>query len=352
MRTCSGCRLATRSRGALTMTHRRILVAGGLSLALLAAACHEDELFTPLPPAYAGGAMFARYVSFGNSITAGFQSGGLNDSLQRLAYPVLLARAMGTTFYYPSINYVPSLNLYGCPSPITFIFSNPPTQLGPPTAPPCSLRSPIIPPYLNNVAFPGADVLELLNTNYAPPQPTPAATDAYKLFLLGGRPELQRAREVLPNCLAFQPLTATDTAFVYVPFHYGAPIVARAAAGVADTLDCSDSHVISVAEAVNIIGTVVQYNAAIEQAAVARDWAYLDPNPILRTFAADTNRIRPFPHFPPNPAAPDSISVNAPFGNAVSRDGVHPSSSTQRLLAQILRDSINVHYNAAIPPIP
>jgi len=110
--------------------------------------------------------------------------------------------------------------------------------------------------------------------------------------------------------------------------------------------------VISVAEAVNIIGTVVQYNAAIQQAAVARDWAYLDPNPILRTFAADTNRIRPFPHFPPNPAAPDSISVNAPFGNAASRDGVHPSSSTQRLIAQILRDSINVHYNAAIPPIP
>src|SRR6266480_4492291 len=381
MRTCSGCRSATRSKGALTMTHRRILVAGGLSLALLAAACHEDELFTPLTPSYKGGAMFTRYVSFGNSITAGFQSFGLNDSLQRLAYPVLLARAMGTTFYYPSINYVPSLNLYGCPSPITFIFSNPPTQLGPPTAPPCSLRSPIIPPYLNNVAFPGADVLELLNTNYAPPQPTPAATDAYKLFLLGGRTELQRAREVLPTFVTVwignndvsgaildtsanagtdvtppatftARFTATDTAFVYVPFHYGAPIVARAAAGVADTLDCSDSHVISVAEAVNIIGTVVQYNAAIQQAALARDWAYVDPNPILRTFAADTNRIRPFPHFPPNPAAPDSISVNAPFGNAVSRDGVHPSSSTQRLFAQILRDSINVHYNAAIPPIP
>ena len=418
------------------MTYRRILVAGGLSLALLAAACHEDELFTPLPPAYAGGAMFARYVSFGNSITAGFQSGGLNDSLQRLAYPVLLARAMGTTFYYPSINYVPTANLFGCPSPITFIFTNPPTRLGPPTAPPCSLRSPNLPPYLNNVAFPGADVLELLNTNYAPPQPPPSATDAYKLFLLGGRTELQRAREVsptfvtvwignndvlsaildtgdagqaaditppatfttrfnalmdsidsfgsvqggvllgvvqvtgapyvsqgrvyfaaqaaiptmtvLPNCLAFQPLSATDTAFVYVPFHYGAPIVARAAAGVADTLDCSNSHVISVPEAVNMISTVAQYNATIAQAAGARGWGYLDPNPLLKAFAADTNRIRPFPHFPPNPAAPDSISVNAPFGNALSRDGIHPSTSTQLLIAQILRDSINAKYGSAI----
>ncbi len=418
------------------MTHRRILVAGGLSLALLAAACHEDELFTPLPPAYAGGAMFARYVSFGNSITAGFQSCGLNDSLQRLAYPVLLARAMGTTFYYPRINYVPTANLFGCPSPITFIFTNPPTRLGPPTAPPCSLRSPNLPPYLNNVAFPGADVLELLNTNYAPPQPPPSATDAYKLFLLGGRTELQRAREVsptfvtvwignndvlsaildtgdagqaaditppatfttrfnalmdsidsfgsvqggvllgvvqvtgapyvsqgrvyfaaqaaiptmtvLPNCLAFQPLSATDTAFVYVPFHYGAPIVARAAAGVADTLDCSNSHVISVPEAVNMISTVAQYNATIAQAAGARGWGYLDPNPLLKAFAADTNRIRPFPHFPPNPAAPDSISVNAPFGNALSRDGIHPSTSTQLLIAQILRDSINAKYGSAI----
>jgi len=418
------------------MTHRRILVAGGLSLALLAAACHEDELFTPLPPAYAGGAMFARYVSFGNSITAGFQSGGLNDSLQRLAYPVLLARAMGTTFYYPRINYVPTANLFGCPSPITFIFTNPPTRLGPPTAPPCSLRSPNLPPYLNNVAFPGADVLELLNTNYAPPQPPPSATDAYKLFLLGGRTELQRAREVsptfvtvwignndvlsaildtgdagqaaditppatfttrfnalmdsidsfgsvqggvllgvvqvtgapyvsqgrvyfaaqaaiptmtvLPNCLAFQPLSATDTAFVYVPFHYGAPIVARAAAGVADTLDCSNSHVISVPEAVNMISTVAQYNATIAQAAGARGWGTWDPNPLLKAFAADTNRIRPFPHFPPNPAAPDSISVNAPFGNALSRDGIHPSTSTQLLIAQILRDSINAKYGSAI----
>src|SRR5437667_3181515 len=146
MRTCSGCRSATRSKGALTMTHRRILVAGGLSLALLAAACHEDELFTPLPPAYAGGAMFARYVSFGNSITAGIQSGGLNDSLQKLAYPVLLARAMGTPFFYPSINYAPSFSLYGCPPPITFIFSSPPTRLGPgSTDQTCSLRGTPLP---------------------------------------------------------------------------------------------------------------------------------------------------------------------------------------------------------------
>src|SRR2546427_4727504 len=106
------------------MTPGLFLAAGSLTLALLAAACHEDELFTPLTPSYKGGAMFTRYVSFGNSITAGFQSFGLSDSLQRLAYPVLLARAMGSPFSYPS------LNNPGCPPPITVIFTSPPTRLG------------------------------------------------------------------------------------------------------------------------------------------------------------------------------------------------------------------------------
>src|SRR2546426_7956556 len=401
------------------MTYRRILVAGGLSLALLAAACHEDELFTPLTPSYKGGAMFTRYVSFGNSITAGFQSFGLSDSLQRLAYPVLLARAMGTPFFYPS------LTSPGCPPPITFIFSSPPTRLNNLPATFCALRSSNVPPFLNNVAFPGADILAVLNTNYGDPQPPASATDVYKLFLLGGKTELQRAREVqptfvtawlgnndvsgaildtsanagtdvtppadfttrfnafmdsldsfgtiqgglllgavqvtgapyvsrgtayaaaaasiptltvLPNCLAFTPISSTDTAWVYVPFHFGAPLVARAAGGTPTTLDCSDPHVISVAETINMISTVVQYNATIAQAAADRNWAYVDPTPILRTLAATPGAIRAFPAFPPDPN-----SGAAPFGTAVSRGGVHPSTSTQRLIAQILRDSINAH---------
>src|SRR2546427_12128310 len=174
------------------MTVRRVCLLAGLGV-VLAAACHQDDLFTPAPPQYTGGAMFARYVSFGNSITAGFQSFGLSDSLQRLAYPVLLARAMGTAFSYPS------LNNPGCPPPITVIFTSPPTRLGGASDTSCALRRVPPPPYLNNVAFPGADVLEALNSNYGQPQPPGSAPDAYKLFLLGGRSELQRAREVLPT---------------------------------------------------------------------------------------------------------------------------------------------------------
>jgi GDSL-like Lipase/Acylhydrolase len=409
------------------VTSRHVLLFACLGLTLVAVGCENDDLFTPTPPQYAGGAMFARYVSFGNSITAGIQSFGLNDSTQALAYPVLLARAMSTPFNYPS------LNNPGCPPPITNIFTNPPTRVGglPDTF--CALRK-NVPTLLNNVAFPGASVLELLNTNYGPPQPPAAATDAYKLFLLGGRTELQRAREVLPtfvtvwignndvlgaildtgdagqaaditppatfatqynalmdsidsfrsvqgaaligvvqvtgapyvsqgrayfaaqaaiptmtvlpNCLAFQALTATDTAFVEVPFHYGAPIVAKAAAGIPDTLDCSNYHVISVLEAVNMISTVAQYNATIQAAATARNWLFVDPNPLLQTLA-QTGAVRPFPAFPPDPS-----STTAPFGTAFSRDGVHPSASTQKIIAQSLQQAINAFYHSAIPAVP
>ncbi|HYL22261.1 MAG TPA: hypothetical protein VEU74_10905 [Gemmatimonadales bacterium] len=410
------------------MTSRHVFLCAVVGLTLVAVGCENDDLFTPTPPLYAGGAMFARYVSFGNSITAGIQSFGLSDSTQRLAYPVLLAGAMHTPFNYPS------LNNPGCPPPITNIFANPPTRVGglPDTF--CALRSSNVPALLNNVAFPGASVLELLNTDYGPPQPPAAATDAYKLFLLGGRTELQRAREVLPtfvtvwignndvlgaildtgdagqaaditppatfatqynalmdsldsfgsiqggaligavqvtgapyvsqgrayfaaqaaiptmtvlaNCLAFQTLSATDTAWVEVPFHYGAPIVAKAAAGIPDTLDCSNYHVISVPEAVNMISTVVQYNATIQAAATARNWLFVDPNPLLQTLA-QAGAIRPFPAFPPDPNA-----TTAPFGTAVSRDGVHPSTSTQKLIAQSLQQAINAFYHSAIPAIP
>jgi len=409
------------------VTSRHVFLSACLGLTLIAVACESDDLFTATPPQYAGGAMFARYVSFGNSITAGIQSFGLSDSTQGLAYPVVLARAMGTPFNYPS------LNKPGCPPPITNIFTNPPTRVGglPDTF--CALRK-NVPTLLNNVAFPGASVLELLNTNYGPPQPPAAATDAYKLFLLGGRTELQRAREVLPtfvtvwignndvlgaildtgdagqaaditppatfatqynalmdsidsfgsvqggaligvvqvtgapyvsqgryykaasasiptltvldNCLDSLVIAPGDTVRVLVPIHYGAPILEAAAAGTPQTLDCSNYHVISVPEAVNMISTVVQYNATIQAAATARNWLFVDPNPLLQTLAL-AGAIRPFPAFPPDPN-----STTAPFGTAVSRDGVHPSTSTQRLVAQSLQQAINAFYHSAIPAVP
>ena len=100
-----------------TLTFRRLSLAALVGVMVAAAGCNDETVMPPQVPGYTGGAMFARYVAFGNSITAGIQSGGLSDSLQLLAYPVLLAQAMGTPFNYPK------LNNPGCPPPITVILN-------------------------------------------------------------------------------------------------------------------------------------------------------------------------------------------------------------------------------------
>ncbi|PYP03133.1 MAG: hypothetical protein DMD27_13390, partial [Gemmatimonadetes bacterium] len=134
------------------MTHRRGLLAAGISLVLAAAGCHEDDLIRPPVPPYTGGSMFQRYVSVGNSITAGFQSGGIDSSTQLQSYAALVASAMGTPYYYPGLNWP------GCPPLFTNIFTGARVAGG--TSMTCLFRSPNIPPFLTNVAVPGAEVID------------------------------------------------------------------------------------------------------------------------------------------------------------------------------------------------
>ena len=172
------------------MTHRRILVASGLSLALLTAACHQDELFSPLPPQYAGGAMFQRYVAMGNSITAGVQSGGINDSTQRQSYAVLVAAAMGgDPFYYPR------LNPPGCPPPYTNIFTGARVGGAGVTGATCLFRSANIPPYVSDVAVPGAETVDMLVNG---PPPTANSNPLTQLFL-GGRTQVRAMMDARPT---------------------------------------------------------------------------------------------------------------------------------------------------------
>jgi hypothetical protein len=344
---------------------------------------------------------------------------------------VLLARAMNTPFL------VPYMNRPGCPGPLTNVFTQ--ARVGGGGSTFCALRKAqsFPPPFLSNIAVPGAEVLEAMN--YLDPGIIPSPTDVYRTFLLGGYTQIQAARRarptfvsvwlgnndvlgavldppnagnpalvtppatfttrlnsfldslddagpiqggvligvvqailapyvsqgrayfaaaasiptltVLPNCLAFQTgfggTPPLDTVWVSVPFHYGAPLVAAAAAGTPTTLDCSVPQVISTAEALNMVSSVAQYNAAIQAAANARGWAYVDPNPLLAALIPVAGAIRPFPAFPPNPAA-----TTAPFGTALSHDGLHPSSSTQRLVAQALQAAINAKYGTTIPAVP
>jgi GDSL-like Lipase/Acylhydrolase len=156
------------------MTHRRVLFAAGLGFVVWATACQSDVLNSPASPY---GAMFERYVAMGNSITAGWQSGGINDSTQRQSYAVLVGNVMrGARFYYPS------LLKPGCPAPYTTAFTQ--TRL---SAIPCSFRDPVIPPYLSNVAVPGAEALDLLQNGPG----SGTNSNALTQLLLGGRTQIQ-----------------------------------------------------------------------------------------------------------------------------------------------------------------
>ncbi len=133
----------------------------------------------------AGGDIFKSYVALGNSITAGFQSNGINDSTQRQSYALLLARAMGTQYHYPS------LASPGCTPPIAntqtgALFGNAPPGT-------CALRSTSsVTDVLNNVAVPGARVLD-------PTSPTTVASNTLTQFILGGKTQVQRALDAKPT---------------------------------------------------------------------------------------------------------------------------------------------------------
>jgi lysophospholipase L1-like esterase len=155
-----------------------------LVLTLLVGGCKDGEL---LPPAPEAGDLFARYVAIGNSITAGWQAGGINASLQQVAYPNLLATQMGTPFN------LPLLNAPGCPPPLTQIFPEP-QRTGGDQAPACALRDADTPEVLNNVAVPEAEVVDVLSNTDADANPNALTT-----FILGGRTQIEAAREADPT---------------------------------------------------------------------------------------------------------------------------------------------------------
>ena len=129
--------------------------------------------------------IFRSYVAIGNSITAGWQSGGINDSTQQQAYPRLLATQMGTPYKYASL-----VNP-GCPAPVANFQTQ--AKVGGTTAPACSLRTPAsVTDILNNVGVPDARVLD-------PISPTTVASNALTTFILGGKTQVQRALDARPT---------------------------------------------------------------------------------------------------------------------------------------------------------
>jgi len=144
------------------------ILAAALALPLLAG-CDKSEKLGPVATP-TGGALFANYIAVGTSITAGIQSGGINDSTQKQAYPYLLARAMGLT---PGVNwFYPSFNSPGCPPPYTNILTR--TRLTPPGYPTstdtsCYVRNPAFAaPFMNNLGVPAIRAAQVLDIHAVP----------------------------------------------------------------------------------------------------------------------------------------------------------------------------------------
>lgn len=408
--------------------HRFMTKAAALGLLVGVLGCQDDTLLrpatlTPIDP------MFARYVSMGNSITAGFQSAGINDSTQVLAYGNLLAKQMQTPYFQPL------LNRPGCPPPIVNVFLR--TVVGPPLNPalPCALRKqqPVPPPFLNDVAVPGAEAEDIL-TNLSPNSNPNTLTT----ILLGGLSQVQAMQRANPtfvsvwvgnndvlgpaidtanagnpaevetpavfnarydsildaidqtpakgkgiligvNDVVTIPYLSYGSTYLFVktipgalpanfvvsldcapralggvgdttlvPFRYGFGLIAAAQAGATDTLDCLNDHNITANELANLHSVVATYNQHIASEAQGRGYAFIDPNPAILAVKADTSQFAVFPHA--NPADPKFTT--APFGNAFSRDGVHPSTSSHKLIANYLIQTINAKYGTHLAAIP
>jgi len=158
-------------------------VASAVILALTAA-CADNGPTAVIPPNAAANSLFTSYVALGNSLTAGYQSGGIDDSTQQLSYASLLAQAMKTRYAYPA------LAGSGCPPPIINFQTQ--ARLGGGTATTCSLRVPNTTVALNNVAVPGATSLDPFSVS------TSASNTLTTLFL-GGKTQVAKAADANPT---------------------------------------------------------------------------------------------------------------------------------------------------------
>lgn len=169
-----------------------LLRAASRALAMFAvltmAGCLEDEIAEPVVTPEPGGDLFLRYVALGNSITAGFQSGGLSDSTQQRAYPVVLAERAGADFA------VPLFNDPGCPPPFVESVLEGTRRIGDAADDTCGLRSVPAPRFVQNLAVPSARIATLLDAS--------VASNALTFFILGGRTQIERMREVDPTLVS------------------------------------------------------------------------------------------------------------------------------------------------------
>lgn len=422
-----------------------------LGTVLLGACVGDGDEITSLQTTPNGGDLFVRYVSLGNSITAGFQSGGINDSLQSRAYPVLLAQRAGATFTYPSIN------MPGCPRPFLAPLGTT-GRVG--TADRCSRAN--NPRIVHNLAVPGARIRDLIQfptgdlgrlhtllvgertqaramieaeptfvsvwignndaleatvggilgprAAGADSSLTPLATfqarlnalvDSIKVanpqgaMLVGVVNAIAAAPIIQPGAyffLARDPATnrfqgklvngnCSPVTVLGTPNPLAANFVSFQIVG--DTnfpeINCDPAaypvgdprrgaYLLDTQEQVIVTQRVTAFNQAIQAAATANNWVYVDPNTIFEQYLTEKDqatgryqRVRKCQDLPAATTAAafqaavlNSCPVTGPtaapnfFGSLISFDGVHPSTEAHRVLAGRFAAAINTRYGTTL----
>jgi hypothetical protein len=181
------------------------LLRGAIGLGAIAiAACGDADKMVLGPVDPTGGAIFKNYVAIGNSITAGWQSGGINDSTQKQSFANLFAIQVGTRFAYPSFPkafvagtaVIPS----GCPAPMGNFVSGKTIDSLFPTPSGCDLRDPTkVTDVLDNVAVPGAYAADLTVTGSGVVVPN----NTLQTLILGGKSQIDKAIQADPTFVTF-----------------------------------------------------------------------------------------------------------------------------------------------------
>jgi hypothetical protein len=162
----------------------RVGAIAAAAITITAVACSKDSVDV-LSPTPASNAIFQRYVALGNSITAGYQSSGINDSTQMQSYARLVAQQMHTGYNYPK------LNDPGCPAPVVNFLTQ--ARYKGALAGDCKLRDASTTLQIqNNVAVPGAKVAD-------PTTSTTTASNILTQLFLGGKTQVQRALDAQPT---------------------------------------------------------------------------------------------------------------------------------------------------------
>lgn len=298
-----------------------------LACALLLSGCDVGPLNAPeVQSGGDNGDLFASYVALGNSITAGFQSGGINENLQRDSYAALLADQMNTPFG------LPVLSTPGCP-PLKQIF--PPERISDVE---CALRESSA-SQVRNVAVPGARVLDALASDVEQGADPNELTN----FILGGQTQIQAAtartptfasirlgnNDVLGAALAGTPNLITPPSDFESKYET-----------LLDSLENSGAEGGAIGNVFNV--TQIPNLSPGAACFAAKNSGQLPPSIDANSALDALNDQGLIPQFP-------NLSEDSPtFGSVFSEDGIHPNSKTHQLIASKFIDAINSEYGTSL----